>query len=275
MQGGKRGRLNAIFEYIIAGLIMLIMVSAVHTNISNMINDKLILIEQEEYSTAESILDMILLSPGIPTNWGNSTEPPVLFGLASEKATEVYNLDANKVIRLDENSSLYIYPGELRSLLGLNSECNFIIRLNPILTIDIESLGYGDYEVTVKDSKGFPAPNVNVTGYYVHKSLIPHSEQIIDNAITEVDGKCTLSFDQRTDYVLVVCASLLEVKTMKIESLGYDFRVEGDRVIRGEVPLVNSITYTTGSFYGLVTQRAERYVMIDGFTYLFEFEIWR
>jgi len=266
--------LSAIYEYILAGFIMLIMIVAVQTNIQTMINNEITLIEHEEYSTAESILDMILLSPGYPANWGNLTENPVLFGLASEMTTEAYALDAKKVIRLSENSSLYISPGELRSLLGLSSDCNFIIRVTPMLTLNVEG-GGGNYIVTIKDHKGFPASNVNVTGYYVHESLIPSSEQVVSHAISGIDGKCTFSFSPKTDYILVVCASLLDIKTMTTYPSGYDFRVEGDRVIRGEVPLLNSINYTTGSFYGLVTQRTERYVTIDGFTYLFEFEIWR
>jgi len=52
-------------------------------------------------------------------------------------------------------------------------------------------------------------------------------------------------------------------------------RVEGGQVIQSEVPLITSINYTSGSFYGLNTDWAARYVEIDGFTFYFELEVWR
>jgi hypothetical protein len=52
-------------------------------------------------------------------------------------------------------------------------------------------------------------------------------------------------------------------------------RVEEGQVVQSEVPLITSINYTSGLFYGLNTDWATRYVEIDGFTYYFELEVWR
>ncbi|MEM3040963.1 MAG: hypothetical protein QXG97_02910, partial [Nitrososphaerota archaeon] len=95
--------MNAIYEYIIAGIVVVAMLAAAEMNISTMTSSRLALAETEGYSMAESILDMILLSPGDPPNWSEYSEDPELFGLAFSNATEEYTLDPKKVMRLNEN----------------------------------------------------------------------------------------------------------------------------------------------------------------------------
>jgi hypothetical protein len=225
---------------------------------------------------AESLIDMILLSPGTPPDWSSTN--PVLFGLAAQETIDTYVLDSKKVIRLDEgyNGSSYISPGELRSLLGLASGINLIIRITPIFPIEIQSLSNGKYKITITNHRGVPTANVEVTGYYVNKSLGSSSERFQDYNRTWIDGSCTLNFGSvKDDYILVVCADLIGVKTMQTYPSYLRVRVEGDEVIQSEVPLIISINYTSGSFFGLNTDWAARYVEIDGFTFYFELEVWR
>jgi len=247
---------------------------AAEMNMYTLVSSRLTLMEQEEYSTAGSILDMILLSPGDPLNWGDYPEDPNFFGLAYPGATEAYTLDAKKVIRLSENSSFYISPGKVRSLLGLSADCNFAFRMKPLLIIDINSEGDGNFTITVKDLKGLPIPNVNVTGYYVHESLGSDANYTSDCKITGMDGKCELSFDPKPDHVLVICASLLEVKVIQTDPPNLSFGVEGDQVIKTDVPLISFINCTTGSAYEF-PDHASRLVYVGGSVYYVEFEIWR
>jgi hypothetical protein len=268
--------MNAVYEYILAGFMMFVMLVALHTNMQNFITDTTALIMQEEYNMAESLLDMILLSPGSPPNW--SSTDPILFGLAAQETTDTYVLDSRKVIRLDKNHTDYPYisPGELRSLLGLTSDINLVIRITPIFPIEVEAQGGGIYRIVVTNHRGVPTANVNVTGYYVPESLGSPNERFQNDSVTRIDGSCTLDFGEEKDgYVLVVCADLIGVKTMQTEPPFLRVRVEGDQVIQSEVPLINLINYTSGSFFGLNTEWAARYVEIDGFTYYFELEVWR
>ncbi len=268
--------MNAIYEYVLAGFMMFVMLMALHSNLQTLISDTTALIMQEDYNMAESLIDMILLSPGNPPDWSSTN--PVLFGLAAQETIDTYVLGSKKVIRLDENynGSSYISPGELRSLLGLTSGINLIIRITPIFPIGIQPQGNGKYEITVTNHRGVPLANVNVTGYYVPESLGSSSERFQEQTITGIDGSCTLDFGQeRLDYVLVVCADLIGVKTMQTSPSYLEVRVEGGQVIQSEVPLITSINYTSGSFFGLNTDWAARYVEIDGFTYYFELEVWR
>ena len=269
--------MNAIYEYVLAGLMMFVMLVALHSNLQTLIYDTTTLAMQEDYNMAESLIDMILLSPGNPPNW--SLNNPTLFGLAAEETIDTYVLDSRKVIRLDENynSSTYISPWELRSLLGLTSGINLIIRITPIFPIDIQPMGNGKYGITVTNHRGVPLANVNVTGYYLNESLGSSSGRDQSQNITGMDGSCTLDFSSVYDpeYILVVCADLVGVETMQTFPSYLAVRVEGGRVIQSEVPLIGSINYTSGSFYGLDTDWAARYVEIDGFTYYFELEVWR
>jgi len=269
--------MNAIYEYILAGLMMFVMLVALHSNLQNLIYNNTALAMQEDYNMAESLIDMVLSSPGNPPNWSSTN--PTLFGLAAEETINTYVLDSRKVIRLDENynSSTYISPGELRSLLGLTSGINIIIRITPIFPIDIQPLGNGEYGITVTNHRGVPLANVNVTGYYLNESLGSISERYQNQSVTWMDGSCTLDFSSVYDpeYILVVCANLVGVETMQTYPSYLAVRVEGGQVIQSEVPLISTINYTSGSFYGLDTDWAARYVEIDGFTFYFELEIWR
>jgi hypothetical protein len=270
--------MNAIYEYILAGFMMFIMLVALNTNLQYLIFDTTALMTEEDYNMSESLIDMILLSPGTPANWGSNSTTPILFGLASQASTKTYVLDPEKVIRLDENHTEYPYisPGELRSLLGLTSDINLIIRITPIFPIEIQSLGNGKYKIIVTNHKGMPLANVNVTGYYVPESLGSSNKTLQQYSVTGIDGSCILDFGgEKSDYVLVVCADLVGVKTMQTDPPYLKVRVEGGQVIQSEVPLITSLNYTSGSFYGLNTDSAARYVEIDGFTYYFELEVWR
>lgn len=267
--------MNVVFEYVVAGFLLVFIIMVAEININTWISDQLLLVEQQAYSISSSISDLILMSPGDPPDWGDSIEKPILFGLASHGTTGMYDLDAKKVFRLHRDSRSYISSGELRSLLHLSPSYGFAIRIKPLFSLDISSPVDGFYSITVTDGTGRSMANVNVTGYYVHESLGSDYECKSDSSITGVAGKCSLSFQPETGYVLVVCADLLGARTMRTYPADLNMMIEGDRVIESDVPLVSSINYTSGSFVGLTySDKTSRIVRIEGFYFYFEFEVW-
>jgi len=264
------------YEYICAGIIVFLILSVTEVSMFNLMTYQLTKIEQENgYVMAEKILDTILLSPGDPPNWGDYLTDPISLGFAAQNSLEAYVLDINKIIRLSENSENYISPGKARSLLGLNTNYQFSLKITPVFIIDINPEGNGNFTLILTNHEGFKLPNVNVIGYCVPKSLIPGTNYPSQSVITNVDGKCTLDFTEWTEnHVLVVCANQLEIKTMKTEPLDYNFIIEGDRVVESDAPLIQTINYSTGSVFGVKKESVFRYVDIRDFTYYVEFDLW-
>jgi len=268
--------LHVDYEYICAGIIILLILSVTEISMFNLMTQQLGRIEQEKgYTIAEKILDMILLSPGDPPNWGEYITDPIFLGLATQNSLKEYVLDASKVTRISEDSDYYISPGKARSLLGLSQNYQFSLKITPVFIIDINSEGNGNFILTLTNNKGSPITNVNITGYYIPKSFVPGTYYPSESKISGIDGKCTLNFEHIPNYVLVVCASQLEVKTVKTDPPNLNFRIEGDCVVESDVPVIQDIHYSTGSVFGLKKESVFRYVEIEDFTYYVEFNLWR
>jgi len=267
--------LHVDFEYVLAGIAILLILLATEINMSTVMSQQITRMEQERgYTLAEKILDTILLSPGDPEDWGNYPSDPSSFGLAAQDSLKAYVLDANKVIRLSGNSTYYLSPGKVRYLLGLSRGYQFSLNIMPIFNIGIVSDGDGNFTLNVTNYKGLPAPNVNVTGYYIPESWAPGVEYTRQSGVTGFDGGCALRFNPETDHALVVCASQLGVKATETDPKGLRFRVEGDSVVKGDTPLVPAISYSTGSPFGMKRESVSRYAEIEGLTYYVEFGLW-
>lgn len=263
------------YEYILAGITILLILLATEINMFTIMSQEMTRMEQERgYTIAEDILDVILLSPGDPEDWGKYPSDPTSFGLAAQNSLKAYVLDANKVIRLSRNSSDYLSPGRVRSLLGLSRGYQFSLNLMPIFNINISSSGDGNFTVIVKNYKSIPAPNVNVTGYYIPQSWAPGVEYTHQSGVTGFNGSCALSFNPEPDHVLVVCANQLGIKATETNPKGLRFRVEGDSVVKSDTPLVPAINYSSGSPFGMKRESVFRYAEIDGLTYCAEFNLW-
>jgi len=268
------------YEYILAGIVLLLILSVSEMNIFAVMTHQLTQMEQEtEYPAAERILDTILLSPGYPPNWGNQSADPISLGLAVQNALRAYVLDISKVIRLKEDSPNYISPGRARRLMGLSEDYHFNLTIIPIFTIDIvnaSSMGQAKYVITIKDYRGFLVPNVNVTGFYVSNSLTGEEIYPSKSAITGTDGSCELIFNPSLpNRSLVVCANQLEVKAIQTDPPGLKVRVEGGCVMRSDFPVIPAIRYYTGRISGLVSESVFRYAEIEGVTYYVKFDLWR
>jgi len=266
--------LQTVYEYILAGLIILLVLMTTEMTMLSLMSQRLTALEQESsYTTADKILDILLLSPGNPTNWGNNfSREPDLLGLADENSVKAYVLDPYKVARFQENSTGYISPSKTRTLLGLRGTYQFSLRLTPILNITVE--GNGCFTVTVRNVKGFLASNINITAYYVSRSLKQGVDYPVKSNVTMIDGTCTLEFQPEPDHVLVIQAAQLGVKVLVTYPAGLNFRIEGGRVFESDTPLTGELNYSTGSGSGLSKESASRYVEIGGSTYLAELDLW-
>ncbi len=262
------------FEYILAGLMIFLILTMTELTMFTIMSQQLTALEQESgYTMADRVLDALLLSPGDPPDWGcNLSKDPISLGLADQNSLRVYVLDPYKVVRLYENSTGYISPAKARSLLGLRRDCHFSIKITPIFLIEVE--GNGTFTITVKNNEGFPVSNVKITAYYVPRSLSPDVEYFCESNITRTEGTCTLEFEFRQDYILVVQAEQSGVKVVATDPPGLNLKIEGDRVFESDIPLVVEIDYSTGSISGSDKETTSRCVEIGGSTYLVEFTLW-
>jgi len=235
---------------------------------------KLAALEQEsDYTTADKVLDILLLSPGDPPDWGdNVSEDPVSLGLADQNSLRSQVLDPRKVARLHGNSSGYISPTKARTLLGLRRTYHFSLTMRPVLNVEVS--GNGTFVFTVRNSKGLLAPNVNITAYYVPESLVPGDDYPSSTNITRIDGTCALTFQFEADHVLVIRAEQLGVGVTVTHPSGYSFMVEGGRVFASEALLISELVYSTGLVSGIDKETVSRFVEVGGSTYLLQLELW-
>jgi len=269
--------LHVNYEYILAGIVLLLILWVTEMNIVTVMTHQLTKMEQEtEYPAAGRILDMILLSPGYPSNWGNLSGDPLTLGFAVQNALRAYALDISKVSRLKEESLGYISPGKARALMGLSEDYHFNLTIVPVFNIEIvnaSSEGQIRFNITVTDHRGFRVPNVNVTGFYIPSSWTGGTCPS-ESVITALDGSCILTFDPLPDRSLVVCATELNVKVVQTDPAGLSVRVEGGYVTKSDFPAIESVHYATGSVSSLNFESAFRYAEIDGVTYYVKFDLW-
>ena len=257
-----------------AGLVVLLILTSTEVTMFTLMSQKIAQLGQEaSYTTADKILDILLLSPGDPPQWGeNVSENPVSLGLADENALRVYVLDPYKVARLHNGSAGYIPPSEARTLLGLRRSYHFTLRIRPVLVTEVQ--GNGTFSITVRDTRGFLVPNVNVTAYYVPESLDPEADYPVRTNITGINGSCALDFTSEVGQILVVQAMQSGVRVVATHPTGYNFIVEGDRVFESDTLLISELEYSTGSVSGIYRESVSRCVQIGGLTYLAEFDLW-
>ena len=254
-------------------MIIILVMSAVQVAVTDLLSQRLTAMEEQNVATeADKIADLILLSPGNPVNWGNTpSQEPVSFGLAAANSLRAYTLDQYKILRLMQNSTGYISPTRARELLGLSETSQFSLNITPLM--DVEVVGNGKFTITVKDISGVVEPNVNITAFYVPKSLSKVSSYASATNITQLDGTCVVNFHYNVTYVLVVLAEQSAGKSMVTYPQGYNFKIEGGRVFQSDVPIFGEIDYSTGTFSGTDVKMTYRYVMIDGLTYVVQFEL--
>jgi len=226
------------------------------------------------YQMAEGLLDMLLLSPGEPSNWNDFSDDPQRLGLASSKAFEDYALDSQKVERLTPNSTYYIPPATLRSLLGISSTIGLSLRIVPALNLTVTFEEPGEYTLTARDLKGLLVPNVNVTSYYVSMPFDPYADPELRESVTDIHGNASVSYSPMANVSLVVCVGQSDIRAIATYPKDTMLTVQGNHVMSSTMPTVLAVNSATGSFFGYKREVASRYVKIDGYTYYAELILW-
>lgn len=206
-----------IYEYIFAALAVIAILLASNLMLTMTTEPLKVASEREGLKRiAQSIMTQILLNPGDPFDWGSNAAIGEnnlrSFGLAYQSRTvrEAYVLDADKILRLNSANPFYIPPQKVSELLGLNTrEYGFTIEILPQFNIAVEEVqensGEYKYAVSVRSFDGMnPIQYADVTAkmYYLQGNQI-YNSYLINNA-TGPDGKCTITFGEVPNTVVVV-----------------------------------------------------------------------
>jgi hypothetical protein len=229
-------------------------------------------------SKCSDLLDNILLSPGIPSQWGQTDEAPAGFGLQDAGFTQ-YQLSPFSLMRLRSSTGTmvnYTMTGQsysnismgfgqsllvpysqalnystVSSLLGINGSYGFSLTLTPIVTITIAPQLQNPLTFSIEVAgPGFPLANANVdcrlfTVDVKEEGSYPEYEISDGSTVTDSAGNASLSFSgvdgNTTSFALVACAH-----QSGLVGMGYYSQAlyETSYVI----PLVNSIENETVIF---------------------------
>ena len=213
------------------------------------------------------LLDNILLNPGIPSNWGQTDNTIVGFGLQNPDYSQ-YQLSSLSAMRLTSTQSPVYYNGTYYSnvtagfggyllapsakslnystaskLLGINSTYGFQLALTPTITVLIEKLSVAPLTLSVKvDRTGYPFANaplsyslllVNQDG-----SNYPSYTTLSGLSATDMSGSAQLVFPQISSadqsYAIIVCSYLDGLK-----GIGY-YVHDYQSLTKTLVPLIDS-----------------------------------
>ncbi len=226
-------------------------------------------------SKCSDLLDNILLSPGIPSQWGQTDDAPAGFGLQDAGFTQ-YQLSPFSLMRLRSSTGTmvnYTMTGQsysnismgfgqsvlvpysqalnystVSSLLGINGSYGFSLTLTPIVTITISPQLQNPLTFSIEvTGPGFPLANTNVDCCLITvdgKEEGNYPEYAISNSSTVTDsaGNASLSFagvdGNTTSFALVACAH-----QSGLVGMGYYSQVLYDTSY--VIPLVSSIENAT------------------------------
>lgn len=175
---------------------------------------------------ASDLLDNMLLTPGIPIDWGQNDDLPTGFGLQDPEFTQ-YKISSFSLMRLNSASGTAVwYPKTGRTysnitigtknfllvsetsalnyttaldLLGIRNQYGFQLTFNPIVTVSIaEEQAEDPLRLRISAyGTGFPLANARVTYCLISVSLGgSHPDYGVDygTAVTAEDGTVTLEF---------------------------------------------------------------------------------
>jgi len=158
----------------------------------------------------ESVSKYLLLNDGTPSNWGQNCQViPENFGLAKAGSDNQYELDIDKVSRLN-NENLYAvsYP-QIFTALGM-SDVSFRIEVEPIfeaalnLTATFEGANETSYEFEILTQKQGVPVQAELKFYVVAENYLETSHACVSSGRTYVNT--TISNDVNGPVLVVVFA---------------------------------------------------------------------
>ncbi len=191
------------------------------------------------------LLDNIMLSPGIPPQWGQTDDAPAGFGLQAAEFTQ-YQLSPFSLMRLRSSMGAtvnYTMTGQsysnismgfgqsllvpysealdystVSSLLGVNGSYGFSLTLTPIVKITISQLQTNPLNFSIEVAgPGFPLANANVDYCLItvndkEEGAYPQYQIGYGSTVTDSAGSASLSFPgldgNAASFALVACAHL-------------------------------------------------------------------
>jgi len=151
--------------------------------------------EVNEQDYLEELSKWLLLSEGSPGNWGQLSSAPEVFGLAKSNASILYELDIDKVSRLNGENSYAVTYIQLLEALGVD-ETALKIEVNPLFNVSVQLVSNvtggseTNYTFQVSTSKsGLPVAS-EVQCYVVARNFVANSTASLSN---EGMGNVTLS----------------------------------------------------------------------------------
>jgi len=220
---------------------------------------------------ASDLLDNMLLSPGIPVNWGQTDSDPTGFGLQDPEFTQ-YRINPYSLMRLQSSvgDPLYYPPTEMyysnvtigdrnfmlvpynltldystaARLLGINNTYGFQLTLTPIVSVSIqETHASGPLTLSLTASGvGFPLSYATVSYCFLKVEAsggqsTPSYTMEFDSVVTDETGSTTISFADVAagdSYVFIAYARL-----SGLIGVGYHERsLDQERYL---IPLVGSV----------------------------------
>jgi hypothetical protein len=216
--------------------------------------------EHQLEEVAQAIMDKVLLSTGIPEDWGDilkiqDSSQLLSFGL-QKAGGEPYVLDMDKVLRMINigggqlPETVQIDAWTVARLLGLENKYGFSIRITPALNLTASVVGYYNFkggvqvpsmvEVTVKTYEGRPAVSANLTGVYVFMIIdrdqgqdVCYVDYVFKTSPVRIDGRASLDFTdllrdaetgvkniQKSFSALIVYADYFGIRAVNSSMLG-------------------------------------------------------
>jgi hypothetical protein len=179
----------------LACTIMITLVLAAMVNTSNMLRPSMDnVLHLNDTERLRQLAEHLLLSPGTPSNWGNMKETiPTNLGLADSNAFIPYELDIDKVTRLNSINIYSLSYAQLWQTLGV-SDVSFSIKIRTFFNLSITLLSTitGANETTYQfdiyaHKSGTPIP-ANLRCYIIAQDYV--------NSITSttaIDGHVSIS----------------------------------------------------------------------------------
>jgi hypothetical protein len=216
------------------------------------------------------LLDGMLLTPGIPSNWGKGNCTPTGFGLQDPEFTQ-YKLSPFSLMRLMSSSGTPLYYDPTKSyysnitmgfgnfllvpyalainysttakLLGVNNTYGFQLTIKPVITVSITETHAANPLILNMEvvGTGFPLSNATVSWCFLKinekgDQSSPSYTSFFSTTYTDEDGYASLTVDNvdlNDSYALIAYAHI-----SGLIGIGYHERITGYK--RYVIPLVDS-----------------------------------
>ncbi len=140
--------------------------------------------------TGYQLAKFLLLNTGRPVNWGTKTESLTDFGLARSGDEAVYELDVDKISRLNQNNFYHLSFKNVSQALGIPNR-PFQIKINPVINMTINLTSYINEGLQTKycfaiNSRKLTLPvDVDLRYYTILNDYIIKFKNVIDEGNNE------------------------------------------------------------------------------------------